>query len=65
VPLGAAEVEEREVCFFFLEGVGVFAERERGVRMAELARDPWDALARGEGEACDRMASHARSCSPA
>jgi len=51
VPSGAAEIEESEIRLLLAHGMGVDPEGEGGVRMAELACDPPDALARGEGEA--------------
>jgi hypothetical protein len=57
VPFSVAEVEEREVRFLFFQGVGVDAQSDLGARVAELTRDPGDALAGGEGEARERMSS--------
>jgi len=57
VPFRVAEVEEQEVRFLFLQSVGVGAKRDLGTRVAELTRDPGDALVGGEGEARERMPS--------
>ena len=57
MPFGAAKIQERQVGLFLLQRVGIDAKRDLRARMAELARDPGDALARRESEACEGVAS--------
>ena len=51
VPSGAAKIEEAEVRLLLAHRVGVDAEGQLRVGVAELGGDPANALPRGQGEA--------------
>ena len=57
VPFGAAEIQEAEVRGLIGDDVCIHAQRDLGVRMSELSRDPGDVRARSQREARERVSS--------